>query len=225
MEEGMKRWEGKVAIVTGASQGVGAAIAKQLAISGMIVCALAKRWVDSGSLNPSNKRIKFNRKDKVEALRVGLLKIKGQLNAVECDISNEAGVAQAFTWVEKTFGGVDLLVNNGGVFTKALLTDENNSKEIKNIIDSELMGNILCTRQAIKSMKQREVNGHIININSILGHKVNQAVPGNKPTNSLYPPIKFAITGLTECIRQELLYLQTNIKITVGWWWLSVELN
>lgn len=78
------------------------------------------------------------------------------------------------------------------------------------------MGNILCTRQAIKSMKQREVNGHIININSILGHKVNQAVPGNKPTNSLYPPIKFAITGLTECIRQELLYLQTQIKITVS---------
>ena len=81
-----------------------------------------------------------NRKDKVEALRVGLLKIKGQLNAVECDIANEAAVAQAFTWVEKTFGGVDLLVNNGGVFTKALLTDENNSKEIKNIIDNELMG-------------------------------------------------------------------------------------
>lgn len=102
------------------------------------------------------------------------------------------------------------------MFTKALLTDENNSKEVKNLIDSELMGNILCTRQAVKSMKTREVNGHIVNINSILGHKVNQAVPGNKPTNSLYPPIKFAITGLTECIRQELLYLQTQIKITVS---------
>lgn len=145
-----------------------------------------------------------------------MLKIKGQLNAVECDITNEQAVAQAFTWVEKTFGGVDLLVNNGGVYTKALFTDENNTKEIRNLIDNELMGNIICTRQAIKSMKDRDVNGHIININSILGHRANQAVPGNKPTNSLYPPIKFAITGLTECIRQELLYLQTHIKITVS---------
>jgi NADP+-dependent farnesol dehydrogenase len=65
-------------------------------------------------------------------------------------------------------------------------------------------------------MKTREVNGHIVNINSIFGHSVNQAVPGNKPTNSLYPPIKFAITGMTECIRQELVYLQTQIKISVS---------
>lgn len=55
MEEGMKRWEGKVAIVTGASQGVGAAIAVKLAVSGMIVCALAKRWV----LNNKRSKMKF----------------------------------------------------------------------------------------------------------------------------------------------------------------------
>ncbi|CAO1439256.1 unnamed protein product [Diamesa tonsa] len=192
----MEKWEGKVCVVTGASQGIGAAIAKELAKAGMIVCALAKR------------------KDKVEALRVGLLKIKGQLNAVECDIANETAVQTAFNWVEKTFGGVDLLINNGGVYTKALFTDEGNSKELKNIFDNELMGMILCTRQAIKSMQAREVNGHIVNINSIFGHKVNQAVPGNKPMNSLYPATKHAMTAITECIRQELLYLQTQIKIS-----------
>jgi NADP+-dependent farnesol dehydrogenase len=149
-------------------------------------------------------------------LRVGLIKIKGQLNAVECDIANEQSVQTAFTWVEKTFGGVDLLVNNGGVYTKALFTDENNSRELKNIIDNEILGNILCTRQTVKSMKTRDVNGHIVNINSIFGHTVNQAVPGNKPMNSLYPPAKHAIAAVTECIRQELLYLQTQIKITVS---------
>lgn len=88
-------------------------------------------------------------------------------------------------------------------------------KELKTAIDNEIIGNVLCTRQAVKSMKTRDVNGHIVNINSIFGHKVNQAVPGNKPINSLYPPMKYAITGITECLRQELLYLQTQIKITV----------
>lgn len=58
--------------------------------------------------------------------------------------------------------------------------------------------------------------GHIVNINSIFGHKLNQVVPGNKPMNSLYPPVKHAVTALTECLRQELFYLQTQVKITVS---------
>jgi NADP+-dependent farnesol dehydrogenase len=107
-------------------------------------------------------------------------------------------------------------VNNGGTYTKALLTDENNSRDLKNIIDNEITGNILCSRQAVKSMKTRDVNGHIVNINSILGHKHNQVVPGNKPMNSLYPPVKYAVTAITECLRQELFYLQTQVKVTVN---------
>jgi NADP+-dependent farnesol dehydrogenase len=111
------------------------------------------------------------------------MKVKGQLNAVECDVTNEQSVQTVFVWIEKTFGGVDLVVNNAGIFTKALFLDDNNTKELKTIIDNEIMGNIYVSRQAIKSMQTREFNGHIININSIFGHKVNQAVPGNKPMN------------------------------------------
>lgn len=170
-------------------------------------------------LNVTLKAITFllikHRKDKIEALRVGLLKVKGQLNAVECDIGNEQSVQSVIVWIEKTFGGVDLVVNNAGIFTKALFLDDNNSKELKTVIDNEILGNIYVTRQAIKSMQNRDVNGHIININSIFGHKVNQAVPGNKPMNSLYPPVKHAVKAMTECIRQELTYLSTQIKITV----------
>lgn len=164
----------------------------------MIVCGLAKR------------------KDKVEALRNGLFKIKGQLNAVECDITNETSVQGAYTWIEKTFGGIDLLINNGGFLTKALFTDENNTKDLKAILDTDILGMLMCTRYAVKSMKDRDVSGHVVNINSIFGHKVNVCVPGNKPLNSLYPATKHAITAITECIRQELLYLQTQIKISVN---------
>lgn len=93
----MERWEGKVAVVTGATSGIGAAICTELCRAGMIVCGLARR------------------KDKVEQLRASLFGSKGQLNAVECDITNEQSVKQAYSWIEKTLGGIDLLVNNAGV--------------------------------------------------------------------------------------------------------------
>lgn len=93
----MERWEGKVAVVTGCTSGIGWAICAELCRSGMIVCGLARR------------------KDKVEQLRASLFGAKGQVNAVECDITNEQSVKTAFTWIEKTLGGIDLLVNNAGV--------------------------------------------------------------------------------------------------------------
>lgn len=93
----MERWEGRVVVVTGASSGIGAAICVELCQAGMIVCGLAKR------------------KDKVEALRVRCFGASGQLNAVECDITSEISVKQAYTWIEKTLGGIDMLVNNAGV--------------------------------------------------------------------------------------------------------------
>lgn len=93
----MERWNGRVAAVTGASSGIGAAICQELVKAGMIVCGLTRR------------------KDKVEQLRLSLFGAEGQLNAVECDITSESSVKQAYTWIEKTYGGIDLLVNNAGV--------------------------------------------------------------------------------------------------------------
>lgn len=93
----MERWNGRVAAVTGATSGIGAAICQELVKAGMIVCGLSRR------------------KDKVEQLRLSLFGAEGQLNAVECDITNEQSVKQAYTWIEKTYGGIDLLINNAGV--------------------------------------------------------------------------------------------------------------
>lgn len=88
---------GRVAVVTGASSGIGAAVCQELVKAGMIVCGLAKR------------------KDKVEQLRLSLFGVEGQLNAIECDITSEASVQQAYKWIEKTHGGIDLLINNAGI--------------------------------------------------------------------------------------------------------------
>ncbi|XP_055907156.1 farnesol dehydrogenase-like [Eupeodes corollae] len=191
----MERWVGKVAVVTGATGGVGSSIVVELVKAGMIVCGLARR------------------KDKVEALRVNVVGAKGQLNAVECDITSEASVSTAFTWIEKTFGGIDVLVNNAATTSKFLLLDNNNIKDFRTMLDTNIIGLIICTKQALKMMKARDVSGVVVNINSILGHKLNTCVPGTKPVNGMYPACKFAMTAITECLRQEVMYFEIAAKI------------
>ncbi|XP_055297672.1 farnesol dehydrogenase-like [Sitodiplosis mosellana] len=192
----MERLAGRVAVVTGAASGIGAAICTILVKHGMIVCGLARR------------------KDKVEALRLSLFGAEGQLNAVECDITKDEDVKRAYQWIEKTLGGIDLLINNAGVVSSCMLLDDNNTRELRSMLEANLIGLCICTRDAIKLMRQRGFDGHIVNINSIFGHKVSQAVPGTKPINGMYPTCKFALTALTECLRQEVAYVEMGIKVS-----------
>lgn len=101
------------------------------------------------------------------------------------------------------------------ICSKYMLLDDNNTKDLKAMLDANILALCVCTREAVKSMKKREVDGHIININSIFGHKVNTCVPGTKPINGMYPACKYALTAITECLRQEVLYLEMSTKITV----------
>lgn len=87
-------------------------------------------------------------------------------------------------------------------------------KFFKETFDVNVMGLTMCTQQALKLMKESGVDdGHIVNINSIEGHKV--ANMPNSKTN-VYPASKFAVTALTESLRQELVYLKSKIRITVS---------
>jgi NADP+-dependent farnesol dehydrogenase len=199
----MEKWTGKVAVVTGASAAIGAAVCKDLVEAGMIVCGLSKR------------------KDKMEAIRRTLFDVPGQLNCIECDIRDEKQVQAAFKWIEDVYGSVSLLINNAGVNTSKLLLDENNSTELYRTMETNIIGLCLVTREAIKLMKKQEevetegpATGHVVNINSIFGHKVHSAVPGTKPINGLYPASKFAVTAITECVRQELEHKNLRIKIS-----------
>jgi NADP+-dependent farnesol dehydrogenase len=89
-------------------------------------------------------------------------------------------------------------------------------------METNIIGLCVVTRVAVKMMKKKAeeedfnslTSGHIVNINSIFGHKVHSAVPGIKPINGLYPASKFAITAITECVRQELEHMNSKIKIS-----------
>ncbi|XP_065082199.1 farnesol dehydrogenase-like [Ochlerotatus camptorhynchus] len=188
----MDRWTGKVAIVTGASSGIGAAIAKDLVKAGMVVVGLARRV------------------ERVEALKSDLPdSIRSQLHAVKCDISKEEDILQTFKWVEEKLGGVDVLINNAGVARQMYLLEKGNTQKLREVMDTNVMGLVMCSREAYQSMKNRSVDGHIVHINSVAGHKV-----VDFPQLNIYSASKYAVTAITETMKNELRNAGTKIKVT-----------
>lgn len=194
----MNRWIGKVAIVTGASSGIGAQIAVDLANAGVKVVGCARR---ADRVNELKSKVKPE--------------FKKNLFAQKCDVTDEANVKSVFAWIEKELGGVDICVNNAGCVRITNIVDADNTQQIKDVLDTNLWGSIYCIREAFQSMKKRKVNGHVILMNSILGHTVPFFV-GLLPSFNIYPPAKHALTAMTEVLRQEFMAMGTKVKITVG---------
>lgn len=194
----MERWSGKVAVVTGASSGIGSAIVIDLVKAGMIVVGLARR------------------KARVEALKKDIpSNASGKLYAVKCDITKDDDIVKAFGWIVFELGGIDVLVNNAGVAKFMPLLEEGNEETLKSILQTNVWGLVMCTKKTVEIMKRKKiVGGHVININSIVGHKVISGF-GQQPQANIYPPSKFAVTALTEVLRQEFAYDNMKMKVTV----------
>ncbi|XP_059609379.1 farnesol dehydrogenase-like [Phlebotomus argentipes] len=195
----MDRWSKKVAVVTGASSGIGAEIAKDLARVGVIVVGLARRV------------------EKVEALKSDLGEnVRENLHCLKCDIRSEEEIVSVFGKIIELFGGVDILINNAGVADNTFkLTDRGKSSTINDIIQTNIVGLINCTREAVSSMKERNFPGQIVHINSILGHQCVFPPPALSYMHfNVYPATKFAVTALTELYRQEMTRDNLGIKIS-----------
>lgn len=196
----MDRWLGKVAVVTGASSGIGAAIAIELVKSGLIVVGLARR------------------KERVEQLRDQIPSdAKGKLHAFQCDVSDDGSIVEAFKWIESEFGAVHVLINNAGIAIFGRIIDEGNEEDLRSILQTNLWGAVLCTKKAVEIMKRHKVTGaHIVNMNSAAGHSVFHLVPGEPQNLSMYPPTKFGLRALTEVSRQEFNHDNLQFKVTVS---------
>ncbi|XP_052860260.1 farnesol dehydrogenase-like [Anopheles cruzii] len=189
----MERWIGKVAVVTGASSGIGAAVVKALAGAGMITVGLARRA------------------ERVEAMRKELpAAVATRIHALKCDVTNEASILEAFASVQRQFGGVDVLINNAGVSRQEVtLVSPGNTEDLRAVLDTNVLGLVLCTREAFNMMRSRSVDGHIVNLNSILGHKY---VPF--PNLNMYMASKYAVTAITETLRNDFRNENTRVKVT-----------
>ncbi|CAH0549521.1 unnamed protein product [Brassicogethes aeneus] len=186
----MERWVGKVAIVTGASAGIGAGIAKKLVEEGLTVVGLARRA------------------ERIEELAKSLVSAKGKLLALKCDMTVEDQILAAFKWTKENVGPVSILINNAGLIQPTNLLDGNTAMW-KRILDTNILGLSIATREAIRQMREFKIDGHVVHINSISGHKNVYF-----PEVNMYTASKHAVTALTETLRKELNDHGLKIKIT-----------
>lgn len=94
-----------------------------------------------------------------------------------------------------------------------MILDDDNEHDLNLVVDTNLKGLLNTTKAAYRHLKKYDAYGHIVNVNSILGHSVLKL--GEKPTLNVYAGTKHAVTATTEVLRQELNYLQ-NRKVRVS---------
>lgn len=203
-DQGIERWAGRVAVVTGASSPIGIAICEALVRHGLSVCGLSTR---AGKHQLDDLSKKFEKEN-----------LKGKLQAFECDIKEEGHVQPIFNYIGDHYDGIDLLINNSNIMSKGLILEDDNTPILRDIMETNIIGMCIVTREASRLMMMRKESrkqlGHVINILSIVGHKFGVNSVRTKPRNGLFPASRHAATAITECMRQEFLYRCENVKIT-----------
>jgi 3-oxoacyl-[acyl-carrier protein] reductase len=170
--------EGEVALVTGASRGIGRAIALELARMGAMVAVNYK-----GS------------EEKAQEVVQAIIETGGKAIAVKADVALSAEVAEMLKTVEKELGPVSILINNAGI-TKDNLLMRMKEEDWDSVLETNLKGVFNCTKAVIRSMMKQK-KGKIINISSVVG------LVGNAGQSN-YAAAKSGIIGFTKSMAQEL---------------------
>lgn len=166
----------QVAIVTGASRGIGAAIAERLAADGFTVI------------------VNYSGNQALADLLVRKIEQNGgRALSAKADVSDTAAVAQLFDRAEQAFGGVDILVNNAGVIALAPVAEMSDA-DVDRLIDINLKGTFNTLREAAKRLRD---NGRIINFSS-------SVVGLFQPSYGMYAASKAAVEALTSVLAKEL---------------------
>lgn len=166
----------RVAIVTGASRGIGAAIAVRLARDGFNV-------VINYSSDPAP----------AEALRLEIEQAGGRSLTIKADVSDGDAVRRLFDATEEAFGGVDVLVNNAGIMTLSTLA-ETSDASFDRLVGVNLKGTFNTLREAARRLRQ---GGRIINFSS-------SVVGLLQPTYGVYAATKAAVEAMTSILAKEL---------------------
>lgn len=174
----------KIAIVTGASRGIGRKIAKELARDGIKVIA---------NYNKSE--------EKAKELQEELFQEGIEIDVFKADVSNKNDIKELVKFTLEKYGKVDILVNNAGIYFEKYI-EQTTDEDIDNMVDVNIKGTFKVTRNLINKLKENK--GCIVNIASCLG-----LVP--ELTSPLYCTTKAGIVMFTKCLAQE--YANLGVRV------------
>ncbi|MBD2256080.1 SDR family NAD(P)-dependent oxidoreductase [Pseudanabaena sp. FACHB-2040] len=178
----------QVAMITGASSGIGRAIAQRLAQSGYRLALCARR------------------EERLLSLQQELQADGTEVLIQSVDLRQEADILAFFQTVRDSWGGVNVLINNAGLGHKQSLM-EGGTEAWREMLEVNVLALCICTREATRDMRDKSGQGHILHISSMSGHRV----PGG---SGLYSATKFAVRSLTEGLRQELRSEGLDIRVS-----------
>jgi hypothetical protein len=177
--------DGDVALVTGASSGIGRATAVTLANHGAAVAVAARR------------------EERLERLVADIEAEGGTALAVPTDVTDTDAVAEMVATTREELGGLDVLVNNAGVMLLAPVVRADH-EDLQQMLDVNLKGLMAATREALPGML--EAGGHIVNVSSVAGKTANEASGGSSAT-------KFGVNAFSESLRKEVV--DSDVRVTV----------
>ena len=178
----------EVAVVTGASSGIGAAVALELARLGMRVALMARRF------------------ERLQSLVAQVSSQGGEARAYPVDLRDTRALEGAFAQIHHDMGPVRALINNAGLGHAAPLTS-GDTEHWREMLEVNVLALCVCTRESIAQMRAHGDWGQVIHISSMAGHRVPEG-------SGVYSATKFAVRSLTEGLRKELRADKSAIRIS-----------
>ena len=190
---------GRVALVTGASSGLGAQFARALADNGAAVALVARRV------------------ERLKDLKTAIEMKGGRAVAVEADVTDRAAMVHAFDEAEKAFGTVTILVNNAGVAQAPMRATDVSPEEWRRVLATDLDAVFYWAQEAARRMLAAGKQGSIINIASVLGFGVAKGT-------AAYAVAKAAVVQTTKALALELAFKGVRVNAIAPGWFVT-EIN